>query len=190
MKLHKPSFKLGATELSCIASWQDLLAVFQNEAKEKGLSLIPSPRVQLFRLFIHLHNYTSEVSGVSYDGATVNSSSYCQLSDSEDECTMFAVYSQSIFRIYPPTLLLSLGRLLDFTHIYSWLLKHAIIETSWRLPLPFCSGHFEDDIMKDFVYEVKHCTYYSGTVLGSHLSKTEGLAPRPKIVLRHYNLPL
>ena len=163
MKLHKPKFKLGATELSCIASWQDLLAIFQNEAKEKGLSLIPSSRVPFFLLFIHLHNYTIEVSGVSYDSATMNSSSYCQLSDSEDECAMTAVYPQSIFGIYPTTLLIFLGNLLDLN--YNSVLKHAITETFWRLPLPFCSGHFETDIMNDFVYEVRHCAYYSGTKL-------------------------
>ena len=164
MKLHKPRFKLGTTELSCIASWQELLAIFQSEAKEKGLSLIPSSRVPFFLLFIHLRNYTSEVSGVSYDGVTFNSSSYCQLSDSEDECAIIAVYSQSIFSDYPTTLLIFLGNLLD-SNYNSVLMRHAITETSWRLPLPFCSGHFETDIMNDFVYEVRHCAYYSGTKL-------------------------
>ena len=147
-----------------------MLAIFQNEAKEKGLSLIPSSRVPFSLLLIHLHNYTSEASGVSYDGATLNSSSYCQLSDSEDECAMIAVYSQSIFSVYPATLLIFLGYLLDSLHQNSVLrYVYTITETFWRLPLPFCSGHFETDIAKDFVYEVRHCTYYSGTSLSTSL---------------------
>ena len=101
--------------------------------------------------------YSSEVSGVSYDDATLNSSSYCQLSDSEDECAMTAVYSQSIFSVYPATLLIFLGNVLD-SNFGPVIMRHAITETSWRLPLPFCSGYFETDIMNDFVYEVRHCT--------------------------------
>ena len=166
-KLHEPSFKLDATELSCIASWQELLAIFQNEAKKKGLSLIPSSRDPFPVLVIHFRNYTREAFGVSNDGITFNSSSYCQLSDSEDECAMIAVYSQPIFSFYPAALLIYLGTLWDLPHMHSWLLKHTTTETSWRLPLPFCSGFFEDEIVKDFLYEVRHNdgTIYSGTCL-------------------------
>ena len=162
-KLHEPSFKLDATELSCIASWQELLAIFQNEAKKTRYSLIPSPRDPFPVQFIHFRNYICEAFGVSNDGITVNSSSYCQLSDSEYECAMFAVYTQPIFSYYPAALVMYLGTLWDPAHWTSWLLRHTATETSWRLPLPFCSGRFEDNIVKDFVYEVRHCTFYGGT---------------------------
>ena len=155
-KLHKQSFKLGATELTCIASWQELLAIFQNEANEKGLSLIPSPRIPFPVLLIHLRNYTSKAFGVSHDSVTSNSSSYCQLSDSSEECAVIAVYSQSIIEYYPTALLATLGAVLQYSNMKLWL-QLTIIETSWRLPLPFCSGHFEVRIVQDFVYEVRHC---------------------------------
>ena len=155
-KLHKPSFKLDATELTCIVSWRDLWDIFQSETKEKRLSLIPSSRVPFPVLLIHLHNYTSDIFGVSHDSVTANSSSYCQLSDSSDECAVIVVYSQAITEDYPSALLATLGAVLQYENLKLWL-QQTIIETSWRLPLPFCSGHFEHDIVADFVYEVRHC---------------------------------
>ena len=99
-------------------------------------------------LLVHVHKYTSTSSAV------YNSSSYCQLSDSIDECEIVAVYSQSIFDTYPVALLLSLGGKYEVSgHFQPWF-RMTIVEISWILPLPFCS-RFNPGI-KEVVHEV--CT--------------------------------
>ena len=143
--------------LSCIANWQDMFYLFQKDTKGNRTALIPSSRFLHPLLLIHINHYPDGASGVYYNnGLTINSSSYrhCQLSDSEDECAMIAVYSQSIFNVYPAALLLCLSAVLQYFTHFGWWLGITIVEISWTLPLPFCSGHYVSEIAGDCVYEV------------------------------------
>ena len=103
--------------------------------------LIPSLAMTPSLLLVHIHNAPAGEAC----SADINSSSYCLLSDSIDECKIFAVYSQSIFGIYPAALLACMSAVLSLFSNYQWYLMTTIVETSWTLPLPFCSGQFDID---------------------------------------------
>ena len=167
-----------------ISNWEELFYIFEKEGKGKKTLLIPSSRSIHTMLLMHIHSYVNEGSAVYNNGVTLNSSSYCQLSDSEDECAMIAVYSHSIFDVYPAALLLSLCVIsLEFMHHFQYELQLSIAETSWTLPLPFCSGHHESDIVEDFVYKVRamhtlyNIEYYASqyTFVKSRLSYVHGI---------------
>ena len=148
--MYQPDHKAGSTAVTCISNWQDLFNIFQKEAKEKRTTLIPSSRRIYPMLLIHIHNWTH----LHNKPVTINSSSYCQPLDSEDECMMIAVYSHSVFAVYPPALLMSLIFELEYVQRFQFWLRNTIKETSWILPLPFCSGHIGHNAMADLVYEV------------------------------------
>ena len=95
-------------------------------------------------LLIHLHKHASNASGVY-------NNSYCQLSDSEDDCAMIAVYSHSIFEDYPGALLVPLIVAAEVRNMQLWL-NMTIVETSWSLPLPFCSR--QDPVIIEIVHQV------------------------------------
>ena len=140
-----------STEVNCISNWKELLCIFQKDSYENDKPQIPTSGFPPMWL-IHIHNFVGESYDISNNGVTTNSSGYCKLSDSGDVCTMYAVYSQAIFDAYPVALLTCLAPMLEyFDHFQSWL-STSIFETSWTVPLPFCSGHF---VTRDFVQEVK-----------------------------------
>ena len=139
----QPSCELGTTEVTCIASWKDLF--FQKEAI-KGATLIPISTYSPSLLLIHIHNYVNNASD------RFNSSKYCQLSEPKDECALIAVYSQTIFDLYPGALLISLGACIWNSPLVQLWQRKTIVEISWTLSIPYCSGHYESRIMKDFVY--------------------------------------
>ena len=141
---------LKSTEVNCISNLKELMCIFQKDRDEHDTPQIPTSGFPPMWL-IHIHNFVGEGNDISTNGVTTNSSSYCQVSDPEDVCTMHAVYSQAIFYAYPAALLTCLTPILEYSnHFQSWLLM-TITETSWTVPLPFCSGHFETG---DFVQEV------------------------------------
>ena len=141
---------LKSTEVNCVSNSMELWCIFQKDRYENDSPQIPTfgfPPVWL----IHIHSYVGEGYDISTNRVTTNSSSYCQVSDPEDVCAMHAVYSQTIFDAYPAALLTCLIPILEyFSHFQFWLLT-TIIETSWTVPLPFCSEHFDTG---DFVQEV------------------------------------
>ena len=136
--------------MTCISNWQDLFGLFQKEARENRTTLFPSSRRIYPMLLIHIHNWTH----LHNKPVTINSSRPCQPLDSEDECMIIAVYSHSVFAVYPPALLMSLVFEIEHVQRFKFWLRSSIEERSWILPLPFCSGHLEYFPIVDFVYEV------------------------------------
>ena len=149
-KSHRPGCDAKTAEVDCISNWEELFCVLQNKAREKGTLVIP---VSPILLLIHLHKHASNASGVY-------NNSYCQLSDSEDDCAMIAVYSQSIFAVYPVALLVSLFVVTTkIGNVQQWL-SMSIVETSWSLPLPFCSRN--DGVIAEIMHQVWHqCMIYA-----------------------------
>ena len=142
---------LKSTEVNCISNLTELLCIFQKDRDENDSPQIPTSGFPPMWL-IHIHNFVGESYDTSNNDVTTNSSGYCKLSDSGDICTMYAVYSQAIFDAYPAALLTCLAPLLEYVVHFQHLLSASITETSWNVPLPFCSGHFKTS---DFVHEVK-----------------------------------
>ena len=141
---------LKSTEVNCISNPKELLCIFQKDRNENDKPQIPTSGLPPMWL-IHIHNFVSESYDTSNNVVTTNSSSYCQVSDPDDVCTMNAVYSQTIFDAYPAALLTCLTPILEYFNRFQFWLSMSITETSWTVPLPFCSGHFETG---DFVQEV------------------------------------
>ena len=141
---------LKSTEVNCISNLKELMCIFQKDRDEHDTPKIPTSGFPSMWL-IHIHNFVGEGNDISNNGFTTNSSSYCQVSDPEDVCATHAVYSQAIFDAYPAALLACLTPILEYSNRFQFGLWMSIIETSWTVPLPFCSGHFETG---DFVQEV------------------------------------
>ena len=120
--------------------------------------LLPTTRSLPPLLLIHIRTDASNASDF------YNSTKYCQLTKPDDKCATVAAYSQSIFAVYPPTLLvflsLAIARPSDPYHDNS--IRYTIMEISWTLQMPFCSEHYQLDIVEDFVhYEASNCVHYS-----------------------------
>ena len=112
-------------------------------------------RVQLFPttlkslpplLLIHIHMDTTNVSDL------YNSSSYWP--PSGDECAVQAVYSQSIFAVYPSALLIAFALAIGYTSDVQRWQYHSMAEITWTLQKPFCSGYSGRKILVDFVHYV------------------------------------
>ena len=129
-------------EVKCLSSWKEAFCVSQKErAPYFPISFLPP------LLLIHIH---------ARDTSSANTSSrYCQLSDSEDECKMVAVYSQPIFQSYPAALWVSLAGPFEVFSHFQHLLSVTIVETTWTLPLPVCSRHY---LIDDIMYGVSDCS--------------------------------
>ena len=142
---YRPGCDSKTAKVDCISNWEELYCILQ-EAKEKGIFVILSSRRLPFLLLVHIHKQAGNASGAY-------SNSYCQLSDSDEECKMIAVYSQSIFQVYPGALLFSLGVTGEVSPNFQRWLSITIVATSWSLPLPFCSWDFYEGII-NIVHEV------------------------------------
>ena len=123
---YQPGCDSKTAEVDCISNWEELFCILQNMAKVEGTLAIPYSPIMLL---IHLN----KPSGIS-------NNSYCQLFNLEDDCAMIAIYSQSIFAVFPGALWVSLIVPAYIGNVQSWL-SVAIVETFWSLPLPFCSRH-------------------------------------------------
>ena len=141
----QPSCELASTEVTCIASWKDLFYIFQKEGRRTPL--FPTSGSLPPLLLIHIHTDARNVSDV------YNTTNYCKLSDSQGECAMIAAYSQSICEAYPGALLLSVSLAIvgDLSAVHHWQ-HNTLVEKSWTLPMPFCSGYYDYKIAKDFVH--------------------------------------
>ena len=80
----------------------------------------------------------------------IYNNSYCQVSDSEDDCAMIAVYSHSIFEYYLAVLLMSIATA-ELKNMQLWR-NMSIVETSCSLTLSFCSRH--DPVIIEIVHQV------------------------------------
>ena len=136
--------------MNCISNSKELWCIFQKDRDENDTPQKPTSSFPPMWL-IHIHNFEGKGYDISTNGVTTNSSRYCQVSDPEDVCAMNAVYSQTIFEAYPAALLTCLIPVLEYVANFQQMLSMSITETSWTVPLPFCSGHFET---RGFVHEV------------------------------------
>ena len=160
---------LKSTEVDCISNLKELMCIFQNDKNENDTTKIPTfgfPPLWL----IHIHRFVNELHGVYNNGVTTNSSGYCKLSDSGDVCTMYAVYSQAIFDLYPAALLACLIPTLEYFGFFQRWLSKTLTETSFTVPLPFCSRHsYERDFVQDvsdlLIDIVTPCTYWLSFLL-------------------------
>ena len=116
----------------------------QNEPEH--VPLFPTTRSLPTLLLIHIHADVSNASDV------YNSSSYWP--PSGDECAVYAVYSQSIFAVYPSALLIAFGLVIGYTSDVQRWQYQIIAEITWTLQKPFCSGYSGGRIVKDFVHYV------------------------------------
>ena len=128
-------------EGTCIANWHDLACIFQKETKRAPP--FPTEGSLPTLLLVHIHTDASNPSDVH------NSSNYCQLSEPDDKCTVVAVYSQTIFDVYPAALLVSFTLVVGNPSVVRHVQKITISEIPWTQPIPLCSGQFT---MKDIVY--------------------------------------
>ena len=148
----QPSGQLATTEVTCISSWHDF--ILQKETKM--IPLLPTTKSLPPLLLIHIRTDASNASDF------YNSTKYCQLTKPDDKCATVAVFTHSIFAVYLPTLVvfLSLGIVRPSAAHHS--ICYTIMEISWTLQMPFCSEHYQLDIVEDFVhYEVSNCVHYS-----------------------------
>ena len=158
VKNTQPTNKEATTEVTCIGNWHDLVNIFQKETKRAP----PFPTVGFLStlLLVHIHTDASNPSDVH------NSSNYCQLSELDepaDNCTVVAVYSQTIFDVYPAALLVSSTLVVGYPSAVQRAQRHTISEITWTLPIPLCSGQFT---MKDIVYyEVSERYSYYGVAV-------------------------
>ena len=142
----QPRFELATSEVTCISSWQDLAYILQKDTKRAPL--FPASRSLHPLLLIHIHKDGKNISDAC------NSSNYCQLSELDDKCTVVAVYSQTIFDVYPAALLVSITLAYGYpSALLQYLQDRTMTEISWTLPMPFCSGQCDQfDILEDYVY--------------------------------------
>ena len=141
----QPRCEPATAELACISSWQDLVYILQKDTKRAPL--FPTSRSLHPLLLIHIHKDGRNVSDAC------NSSNYCQLSVPSKKCTTVAVYSQTIFDVYPAALLVSFTLVVGYPSAVQRAQRHTILEIPWTLPMPFCSGQCDQfDILKDYVY--------------------------------------
>ena len=141
----QPSGELATAEGTCIASWQDLLYMSQNEPER--VQLFPNTlKVLPPLLLIHIHMDATNGSDL------YNSSSYCPLSG--DQCAVLAVYSQSIFAVYPVALLVSFGLAIGYTSAVQHWQYLSMAEITWTLQKPLCSVYYLGRIVKDFAHYV------------------------------------
>ena len=145
----QPSCELASTEVTCIASWQDLFYIFQKEARRTPL--FPTTRSIPPLLLIHIHTDARNVSDA------FNSNSYCQLSEPPDKCIIVAAYTHSILDVYPAALWVSSVLTIGFSSAVQRYQDHSMTEIWWTPPKPFCSEQccqLQSRIMLDFVYHV------------------------------------
>ena len=141
----QPRCELATAEVTCISSWQDLVYILQEDTK--SAPLFPASRSLHLLLLIHIHKDGRNVSDAC------NNSNYCQLSELDDKCTVVAVYSQTIFEVYPAALLLSFILAYGYPSTVQHLQNYTITEISWTLPMPFCSEQCDQlHILEDYVY--------------------------------------
>ena len=141
----QPRCELATAELACISSWQDLVYILQKDTK--SAPLFPASRSLHPLLLIHIHKDGRNVSDAC------NSSNYCQLSEPSDKCTIVAVYSQTIFDVFPAALLVSFSLVYGNPSAVQRLQNYTITEISWTLLMPFCSGQCDQShILEDYVY--------------------------------------
>ena len=151
----QPSCELASTEVTCIASWQDLFYIFQKEARRTPL--FPTTRSLHPLLLFHIHRDARNVSHC------YNSDKYCQLSELPDKCIIVAAYTHSILAVYPAALLVSFSLTIGFSSNVQHFQNNSMAEISWTLPKPFCSEQCcSSEILKDYVYYAvsELCTLY------------------------------
>ena len=141
----QPRCELTTSEVTCISSWQDLVYIFQKDAKRAPL--FPTSRSLYPLLLIHIHKDGRNASDA------YNRNNYCQLSELDDKCTVVVVYSQAIFEIYPPALFVSFTLVVVNPSTVQRLQNFTMTEISWTLQMPFCSEQCNQfHILKEYVY--------------------------------------
>ena len=142
----QPRCELATSEVTCISSWQDLVYIFQKDTKRAPL--FPPSRSLHPLLLIHIHKDGRNTSD-AYDRNNL-----CHPSELDDKCTVVAVYSQTVFDVYPAALWVSsVSVVAGSPSTVQSLQDHAMTEISWTLQMPFCSEHRSQfEIMEEYVY--------------------------------------
>ena len=82
-----------------------------------------------------------------------NRNNFCHLSELDDQCRVVVVYSQTIFDVYPPALLVSFTLVVGSPSTVQRVQDHTMTEISWTPQMPFCSEQCNQfHILKDYVY--------------------------------------
>ena len=141
----QPRCELTTSEVTCISSWQDLVYILQKGAKRAPL--FPALRSSYPMLLIHIHKDGRNASDA------YNRNNFCHLSELDDKCRVVVVYSQTIFDVYPPALLVSFTLVVGSPSAVQRLQNRTMTEISWTPQMPFCSEQCNQfRILKDYVY--------------------------------------